>query len=573
MPFRPSKTPLWPARLSGQARQRLPQANGAEPFEAVDGGDVATLVEPVAAEPAVAEPAVEPVAAESAVDVAPDAEPSEPIASPQPTGRKARPTRANAARIAAAVKDLERLLAAPPATGSQREAKPGPPVVGRSPVRSALRTEPPPSVDHLLRADPAVQTGPADVAEAPRPILRELLPGGPDDHAPAPRVQAAPLRVVLVEDVPGLTKYLRERLQAQSRVRLLEAVTSGGKAGEKIRDLHPDVVIVDSLLQGRTNAREVIDGIRATSDAIGVVALTVPNRPLDGGMAGSVDAVVTMPFATFDIVRAVYAAHSAASARNPEQTARVIAVFASKGGVGKTTIAYNLAVAFASGGLKTVLVDGSLQFGDIRLLLRIPVTAPSMADLPPDVIRESDIRDVVFRGPSGIDVLPAPPRPEMSELIGDRDMGQLFRVLRGVYQVVVVDTAATLSDATLAMLDAADSILHVVTLDTSSIERARLVNETFAKVGYSDHKVRLVLNRADTTGVDPHAVMGMLGNAPDYRIRSDWQVVGESNGRGVPFVTAQPHLPASLDILAIADDLKWIDPARLRLISGRTRPS
>ena len=83
--------------------------------------------------------------------------------------------------------------------------------------------------------------------------------------------------------------------------------------------------------------------------------------------------------------------------------------------MGKTTIAFNLAVALAqTGETRTALVDGNLQFGDLRSLLRVPGDAPSILQLPTDRISESDLSDVLWRDPSGIDILLAPPRVEMA---------------------------------------------------------------------------------------------------------------------------------------------------------------
>ena len=176
-----------------------------------------------------------------------------------------------------------------------------------------------------------------------------------------------------------------------------------------------------------------------------------------------------MPFSGFDLITRLQNVHKSAQANDTVGSARVISVFAPKGGVGKTTIAFNLAVALGQSGERTVLIDGSLQFGDLRALLKVPVDAPPILDLPTDRIAESDLADVLWRDPSGIDILLAPPRVEMAEMVTTRDIDKVLSLLRRVYTVVVIDTPSMINDLNLAFLDTPDTIVEVVTYDSTTI--------------------------------------------------------------------------------------------------------
>jgi pilus assembly protein CpaE len=235
----------------------------------------------------------------------------------------------------------------------------------------------------------------------------------------------------------------------------------------------------------------------------------------------------------------------------------VIGVFAPKGGVGKTTLAFNLAVALQQHlGVRTVLIDGSLQFGDLRALLKVAGDAPSILDLPTDRIQESDLSDVLWRDPSGIDILLAPPRIEMADMVTARDVEKVLSLLRRVYDASVVDLPTGLGDLTLAFLDAADVILQVITYDSTTLRNTVSVGETFRAIGYPASKVQYVLNRADWSGgLDPGAVRAAIGREPDHTIVSDGRLVIEANNQGMPFVLATPDAEISIDVRRMAEAL------------------
>ena len=240
-----------------------------------------------------------------------------------------------------------------------------------------------------------------------------------------------------------------------------------------------------------------------------------------------------------------------------------MAVFAPKGGVGKTTIAFNFAVCASQIGQRTVLIDGSLQFGDLRALLKVPVDAPSILDLPTDRIQEQDLRDVLWRDPSGVDILLAPPRVEQHEMVTTRDIQKALSLLRRVYKVIVVDLPSALTEQTLEFLDEADQIVEIVTYDSTTLRNTAAVAETFRQIGYRAEKVAYLLNRADSAGgMTLDDVRRTLGRPPDHSVVSDGMLVIQSNNEGVPFVLANPNAAISLDMSRVVGQVLGLEPAR-----------
>lgn len=380
---------------------------------------------------------------------------------------------------------------------------------------------------------------------------------------------AEQIRLLVIEDVPQVAMHMRSLLQAQSQIKMLDVITSGEQALSAVSELRPDVLIVDALLQGRVSGGQVAEQVRRSEPSVSVIVLTVPQNPVTEDPDAGIDAVLKMPFSGFDLTTMVRKVHEQSNVAGGHNASIMISLFSPKGGVGRTTLAFNLAVALGVDH-RVCLIDGSLQFSDLRGLLRAPAGAPSIINLPTDRIRDTDLADVLWKDPSGVDVLLAPPRIEMAEMVTVRDIEKAVSIIRQVYEVIVVDTRASLSDDVLAFLDASDLILEVLAYDSMAIRALAMADEAFATIGYAPQKMEAVLNRSDSTGGFSKAdVEGALNRKIDHEIVSDGKLVIASNNEGVPFVLATPDAPISQGVRAMAASIAARLPARAGVLARR----
>ena len=364
------------------------------------------------------------------------------------------------------------------------------------------------------------------------------------------------VRLLLVEDVPQVVQYIRGLLTTQSTIKLLEVISDGSRVAAQVPEIRPDLVMVDALLQGKVKGLQLAQQLKDSGTNVPCVVLTVPQQPVEVNPERGVHGVLSMPFSGYDLTSKIKEVRKEHEAAGDSVRGRVLAVHSPKGGVGKTTIAFNLGVAFGASGRRVVVVDGSLQFGDVRALLRVPADAPSIVDLPTDRISESDVNDVVWRDPAGIDILLAPPRIEQHEMISTRDIDKILSMLRRIYDIVVIDTAVHLGDVTLGLLDASDPIVEIVTFDATTIHSTIAMADAFRAIGYPATRVRYLLNRADSAGgIDPTDLVRALGRVPEHQVRSDGQIIAAANNQGVPFVLSRPDAQASQDLGRVAAEL------------------
>ena len=247
---------------------------------------------------------------------------------------------------------------------------------------------------------------------------------------------------------------------------------------------------------------------------------------------------------------------SAASTSTGSTPGRVVSVFCTKGGTGKSVVAINLAVALAKRTIQpVVLVDADLQFGDVALMLQLqPTHTIAEAMQAGDKLDGALLENLLLRHPpSGLLVLAAPTEPSSADQIGRADLTRVLEILRQRCAYVVVDTSANFAEVTLAALESSDDILVMAGLDVMSLKSARIGLQTMRVLDIPFSRVKFVLNRANTrVGLSEADAERALQLKVDVALPSDI-LVAESVNRGVPVVTSAPRSKFARSIDSLAD--------------------
>jgi pilus assembly protein CpaE len=235
---------------------------------------------------------------------------------------------------------------------------------------------------------------------------------------------------------------------------------------------------------------------------------------------------------------------------------RVITVFSTKGGAGKSVISSNLAVILAQRSEKpVVLIDADLQFGDIAVMLKLSpqhtiVDAVSALDrLDPSLMQNL----LVEHTPSGLLVLPAPLEPAFADQIGASEMVRIVEVLRSFCSFVILDTPAYFNDVVLGLIEISDDVLLVAGMDIPNIKNVKIGLQTLRLLNTPMEKLRLVLNRANSkVKLDVSEVEKTLQVQADSLIPSD-VVVPQAVNKGVPVVLSAPKSSVTKALEQLAD--------------------
>lgn len=375
------------------------------------------------------------------------------------------------------------------------------------------------------------------------------------------------IKILIVDDVTETRENIKRLLCFEKDIMIVGEAADGAEAIKQTEKLSPDVLLMDINMP-------VMDGIAATQKislkypkaAIIIMSVQGEQEYLKKAMVAGAREYMVKPFSTdelVDTIRNVYDFEQKrrvqlaepSTFREMQRDPQIIAVFSTKGGVGKTTIAINLAVSLAEETRKkVVVVDLDLQFGDVAIMLNV-IPKRTITELIQDInqIDSELLEGYLVTHPTGVKVLPCPTRPEYAELITGTHVEKILGILKHNYDYIVVDTPPFFHETTLAALDLCHQILLVVSLDLPTIKNVKLGLEVLDSL-HLKGKVRMVLNRSSNDiGINPEDMEESLGLKVEAHIPSDGRTIINSVNKGNPFVVTNPNTKVSASIRELAN--------------------
>lgn len=378
------------------------------------------------------------------------------------------------------------------------------------------------------------------------------------------------ISILIVDDISDTRDSIRRLLQFEDDIEVVGDVGSGSEAILFAEANRPDIILMD------INMPEM-DGIRTTellahrAPECSVIIMSVQGEQayLRRAMMAGAREYIVKPFTGDELSGVIVKVYELDQRKrdvlgeqikvtNSPKTRKseIISFFSTKGGVGNTTLATNLAVQLASSGKwRVLLIDLNLQFGDVAVFLNL-IPKRSIADLTQSgIIKYSEIQSYFLTHSSGLQVLAAPTRPEYAELVTAEHVEKILSEVKDKFDFIICDNISRFDDVSLVSFDASTQIWLVLAMDVPTLKNAKLSLEVIEGLHHTS-KVEVILNRSSKEmGMDPQDVEKSLNIKISYEIPSDGRALVAAVNQGVPFVTSHPQSKASEGIRNMARKL------------------
>lgn len=229
-----------------------------------------------------------------------------------------------------------------------------------------------------------------------------------------------------------------------------------------------------------------------------------------------------------------------------------IVVMGAKGGIGKTTLAVNIAVQLATAKKKVVLLDLNTQFGDVTLFLGLDVHNTIAELLEEQGTPTIDVvEDYLTVHQSGVKVLASPKSPEYAESISGKKVQTIVNVLQNYYDYVIIDAPLGFGDVSLCVLDLADKVFFLTNTEICTLRNSKKALILLTELNLED-KVNLIMREDKKKTVSEDDVAQVLGYHVVSVMSDDSKTSTGAINQAMPVVVQSPETALGKDLIRIA---------------------
>lgn len=378
------------------------------------------------------------------------------------------------------------------------------------------------------------------------------------------------LTVLIIDEDPGVRAMIRSVFEGVSGLEILAETDSLVYGYELIRQNRPKMVFMDL----REDPAKTLEMAKRVSSYFKEVLMVVSGEEMSldtikACMEAGIRDFMQRPFGPDDI-RAVFEKHRLALVSDTgigDRTGRIVTVFSNKGGLGKTTIAVNLALALSETvGSPVALVDLNLQLGDITTFLDVE-PKQTIVDIARNIGRvdaaylEGSLAQYTCKNGT-VYVMADPLHVEDAEELTADQINAVLTVLRATFEYVVIDTTTSFDSKTLSALDLADHILLVSMVNLPSIRSSQRLLNLFERLGYDEQKIKLVVNRyMPGEEITVEDVEETLEHPVFWKIPNSYNVVMTAINRGIPISMVENSKPVEKNFLELAHKISGVLPS------------
>ena len=369
-------------------------------------------------------------------------------------------------------------------------------------------------------------------------------------------------KVIIIDQDPS-SRAETQRMLALAGFAVMGAAGFGMEAITLAKETDPQIIVA-ALEEPIARSLQTIESVADVLPTVPIIAYSTISDPstIRKAMQIGIKDYLVMPLKEEDLSRSIFTVLAQDERRQQRLTGEVeaqafgtvLTIFGAKGGIGKTTIATNVAASLVQKtGQSVVLVDLDTRFGDVAILMDVPADR-SIADLalPDDQIDREAVQSCLYNHSSGVSILPAPIRPSEWQSIHPGHIEKTVAVLAATHDYVVLDTPGTFNDIVSRALEMSTIVLLIATMDLASLKDTILALEMLRSWSFPAEKVKVVVNHTNESHTDARVdIRRILGKDVFWSIPYD-RNISQATQLGMPIVVAKPKSKASESFTELA---------------------